>query len=138
MFGVQSGQTVTPLQAPISVQCGSFVYTISAGVGVGGFVVNSTDGLNPTTILSATIVSDSQVLLQLDRKNFAPPVVGFADSTHLGKGNLWDSDPMTTDVPYVYAAGSGMPVLDNITALVGNPMPLWNPCMLFFKQSVAG
>ncbi len=138
LFGVQSGQTLTPT-GPIAFNAGGFSSTITPG-GIGGFVVQSTDGTPNPKLQSATIISDTSVLIQLDRVMSAtsPPLVGYGDVSNAGRGNLFDSDPMMSDVTYQYTAGNGAPVLDNYPAIIGTPFSLANPCVLFFRQAVAG
>jgi len=139
LFGTQNGQTLTPLSSAITYNGGNAYYTLQPG-GVGGFIVNATDGGVAPVIQSATIISDTSVLLQLNRSMPAgyPPIVGYGDRTNTGRGNLFDSDPMMSDVTYQWVAGNGAPNLDDYPSLIGTQFSLANACVLFFKQAVAG
>lgn len=92
-----------------------------------------TDSAGALVVQSVNIIGQTQVQLNLDRvPDGASALLWYADkTTHLGGGNLCDSDASVGQSNYEYNAGSGQYPGDNIAELVGKPYPLRNACIAF-------
>lgn len=90
------------------------------------------DSVGVIAIRSVAIVSETQVMISLDRDASGDVKVQYASKTGSnGNGSLRDSDPTVSIDNYVYQAGTGQYAGANITALVGKPYPLHNWCIAF-------
>jgi len=93
-----------------------------------GFTLKS--GSTRLNIVSAEIISPSQVLLTCDADLPDDVVLLYADKTyHQGVGNVFDSDATQSMYSYDYVQGSGDYAASNIPALVGLPYSLNNPLL---------
>ncbi|MEL0553633.1 hypothetical protein [Raoultella lignicola] len=82
------------------------------------------------SILSAEIVSQSQVRLTMANDVTGSATIRYADKTyHGGLGNIFDSDSTESMYTYEYIEGSGDYPASNIPALTGKKYPLNNPLL---------
>ncbi len=96
----------------------------------GGFSV--TDDAGRIGVAAAAVVSETSVLLVLERAPGAGPMLWYADQApHGGYGNLRDSDPTEASQAYEWQEGSGQYAGARIPDLIGKPYPLWNWCVAF-------
>jgi hypothetical protein len=107
-----------------------YVATTATDYAAKGFWV--TDDSGDVNIVSVAIVSDTQVLITLQRTIVGTGWLSYGKRTpYNGEGNLRDSDPTLADTNYEYTAGTGQYAAANIPALVASPYPLWNWCVNF-------
>lgn len=108
----------------------AYVSTTATTYAAKGFKV--TDDSGTLTISSVEIVSDACVLITLASTPGTNPYLWYGgQSPSAGNGNLCDSDPTIASDVYEYTAGTGQYAGAEIAALVDEPYPLWNWCVLF-------
>ena len=104
-----------------------------------GFTARDTGSGAMLAIRTASIVSDSSVLLTLDAEPSGPITVSYGDQVaHQGCGNIRDSDATVADDRYAYDPAYAQWPEQNLAELVGRSYALHNWCCLFWRNAVAG
>jgi len=81
---------------------------------------------NQIAVVSAQIVGEATVRLIM-----ATPPARIRYGYSNGSGNVYDSDSTLSEDEYVYVPGDGAPLVNDLPALVGQPMALQNPLCLY-------
>lgn len=90
-----------------------------------------TDAVGGVTVLSAEIVRDTIIKLNLSRPVIGEALLWFASQAQGGNGMVRDSDPALASDNYVYEPERGMISTANIPDLVNKPYPLQNWSVAF-------